>query len=244
MGLSARRGRLHRHPRRHLDLHVDAGLLDGADEVSRAPRSILPILLVASALAFSACGAAETPAGDVPTVPTESTEPSTTVGSTDPDDRDDSDDGVGAPSEEELAAVLAAVATHRVTVDNSFGGGTPFERVEVIETIGETNADGMIDARDGRPLSDAERAAIETALAPLPVAFVPTTVFEDLDPADDPGGRAIVTLAEPAEVDGRPAIASQLWCGGLCGIGGAHELVRVEDGTWTIGEPIGPQWIS
>jgi hypothetical protein len=104
--------------------------------------------------------------------------------------------------------------------------------------------DGLLDARGGRPLGDAERVAIVTALDPLPVAVVPASVFDDLDPMDDPAGRAIVTLAEPAEVDGRLVITSQLWCGGLCGIGGSHELVHVDDGSWSIGEPVGPQWIS
>lgn len=158
-------------------------------------------------------------------------------------DADDAATTSGDLSGQDLADVLAAIAVHRVTVDNSFGGGSPFERIDVIETVGVTGADGFVDARDGRPLADAERAAIAGALAPLPVQFVPATVFDDLDPADDPGGRAIVTLAEPAEVDGQLIVASQLWCGGLCGIGGAHELRR-DDGTWTIGEPVGPQWIS
>ena len=56
------------------------------------------------------------------------------------DDLDPVGNGGDAPttsgdlSERDLAAVLAATAVHRVNVDNSFGGGSPFDRVDVIET--------------------------------------------------------------------------------------------------------------
>jgi hypothetical protein len=55
---------------------------------------------------------------------------------------------------------------------------------------------------------------------------------------------AVVTLAEP-EIDDTTATAhSELYCGGLCAIGGAHELERQPDGTWAVTGEVGPQWIS
>lgn len=145
----------------------------------------------------------------------------------------------------DLPEVLAAAAVHRVTVDNSFGGGSPFERVQVIERLGVVDANGFLDARPGRELNEDERGAIVAALEPLPVEFVAADVLAQTDALDDaPVGRAVLTLGEPAELDGRMSITSQLWCGGLCGIGGANELVRAADGAWSIGESVGGQWIS
>ncbi|MFP5487012.1 MAG: hypothetical protein ACLGHQ_01720 [Acidimicrobiia bacterium] len=186
--------------------------------------------------ALFGCGQVETPAGGVPAdeVPLEPISGSTS-GPT---------PGAVGFTAVDLADVLAAAARHRVLVDNSFGGEAAFTRVDVVDTIGITDDAGMLDARVGRALRDAERDAIAGALAPLPVGFVPASVFESLDPAEDPGGRVIVTLGEPEQMDGRLVIASQLWCGGLCGVGGANELVRAADGTWSIAEPVGGQWMS
>lgn len=151
----------------------------------------------------------------------------------------------GLPGDDELPAVLAAAVVHRVLEDNSFGGGNPFDLVQVIERLGTVDAMGFLDAGDGRELTDAERDEITAALAPLPIEFVPTDVLAGTDAIDDaPVGRAVVTLGAPSELEGRVVITSQLWCGGLCGIGGANELVRGADGTWSIGEPVGAQWIS
>lgn len=206
----------------------------------RAAVSGLAVLAVA-VFELAGCGTSATPAGNELPASTATTATNASGG----DERDaapvDPDAALGP---QDLAAVLAAAAERRVTVDNSFGGDTPFGRVEVVETVGATDANGFLEARGGRPLTDDERVAIVGALDPLPVEFVPAAVFDELDPSDDPGGRVIVTLAEPAEVDGRLVITSQLWCGGLCGTGGAHELLRRDDGTWTIGDPVGSQWIS
>lgn len=191
-------------------------------------------------VAATACGTADAPAGDEPF-----------IGSTDVP-------STGAPSTTEpgavppppvpaadLPEVLAAAALHRVTVDNSFGGGSPFDRVQVIERLGVVDANGFLDARDGRELDELERDAIVAALEPLPVEFVAADVLAETDALDDaPVGRAVLTLAEPAELEGRLTITSQLWCGGLCGIGGANEIVRSPDGAWSIGDPVGMQWIS
>jgi len=141
--------------------------------------------------------------------------------------------------------VLAATAAHRVLIDNSFGGGNPFDRVQVIERLGTVDDMGFLDATEGRPLTDDERDAITTALAPLPVEFVPADVLAETDAIDDAAvGRAVVTLGAPSELEGKLVVTSQLWCGGTCAIGGANELVRSDDGSWSIGGPVGMQWIS
>jgi hypothetical protein len=86
-------------------------------------RAVVPVL---AALALAACGTTGTPAGD------ELREPTATL------------------SDQELAQVLAAATVRRVTVDNSLGGGAP-SRVEVVETVGSADPNGILDARDGRP---------------------------------------------------------------------------------------------
>ena len=77
--------------------------------------------------------------------------------------------GSGPPGEiESVGELFGSAASHRVFVDNSFGGADVFDRVSVVSVVGETSDDG-IDVRFGsgdRDLTADERASIVATLAP------------------------------------------------------------------------------
>ncbi|MEO6124488.1 MAG: META domain-containing protein [Ilumatobacteraceae bacterium] len=144
------------------------------------------------------------------------------------------------------ADVIAAAVLARVTVDNSFGGQDTFTAVTIVQIFGEPTADAMITIEaDGPRFTDAERAAVEASLAPLPVHWTDDPQDPSALTAQAAGQRdAIVTISEPVVTGDSATIVTGLFCGELCAIGGAHELGRQADGTWIITGHPGPQWIS
>ena len=96
-------------------------------------------------------------------------------------------------------------------------------------------------------MTEAERDAITTALAPREVTFV------DLDDVFSSPNTTMTTdvarivLAEPVAFDaeaGRAEMTSTLLCGELCAIGSAHLVERDDDGTWVVTDTIDHGWIS
>src|SRR5689334_21274329 len=75
------------------------------------------------------------------------------------------------------AAILASAAARRAGNGHINRGAVPrFERIEVIDVVGETDADATITfGPPATPLTAAELAAITAALAPSKVTFVPIT---------------------------------------------------------------------
>jgi hypothetical protein len=140
--------------------------------------------------------------------------------------------------------ILGAAAARRVLGDNSFGGQPPFTAVEVVELLGRAGPDDGSVQFDGDavPLTEAERHAISDALAPLPVVFVPAgqPLPDDAHAPSTPR----LTIAQPVVSDGAVTVTTGLFCGSLCGIGGAHAFGRAADGTWVVTGAVGPQWIS
>jgi hypothetical protein len=139
------------------------------------------------------------------------------------------------------------VALARVTRDNSFGGQDVFGEIKVVDRLGTANR-GMVEVGDDSPaLSDAERAAVERALAPRTVVWVESlraVIGPGPPPTSMPDLGAVLTLAMP-EIDGDDAVmTSTLWCGALCGIGGSHTLHRGSSGAWAVTGTEGPSWIA
>lgn len=147
---------------------------------------------------------------------------------------------------EATAEVLGAAAAHRVFNDNSFGGQHVFDRVNVVDSFGTPDSSGSLTPGSRSPLLDEERAAIEAALEPVAVTWVPSlqAVIGDGELADYQQVGAVLTLGRP-EIDGGVAeVTSDLWCGGECGIGGTHVLERGASGFWSVTGTTGDQWIS
>ena len=144
--------------------------------------------------------------------------------------------------------IVAAAALARLTKDNSFGGASVFDRVNIIDRYGTPTADGFLEFGSDNPLIGPEvRAAVEEALKPMSVTWVSSSsdvigTGQEIPSYQDVG--PVLTLSAP-NVDGEQAeITTGLWCGGLCGAGGTYGLEWSESEGWVITGMEGPQWIS
>lgn len=147
------------------------------------------------------------------------------------------------------AAVLAAAAAVRVARDNSFGDPDIFKRVDVVERFGRLSSDmGLPVIGPESPLiTGEERLAIEQALAPRQVSWVPS--LESIVGTGPPPelvleDRAVLFFAEPVIEASRATVVSGLYCGSACGIGGAHTLELDGAGAWKVTGFTGPQWMA
>lgn len=144
-----------------------------------------------------------------------------------------------AETSDARAQLLAAAARHRVFVENSFGGGNPFDRIDVIDQLGSADGGFVRHTDAALRLTGLEKDAIVAGLAPLRVEFVPTQTRVD-------EGAVLVgqlSLSDPTVTDNGAEITTGIVCGGLCGAGGSQRFGFV-DGAWQFIELIGAQWIS
>lgn len=153
------------------------------------------------------------------------------------DDRDPSTSI--APDDANAAAILAASVKQILTVDHSFGVGSPppFDDVRVATAIGGTS---------GAPLAPLQlesiAAAVEATGATVEFTSDPRALIDELFDANQPGV-AVVTVSS-VDVDGdRAEVGMDLWCGSLCGVFLTYEAV-LTDGAWTVTGPIGPIAVS
>ena len=189
------------------------------------------ILLVAAATALVA-SACTTPDGRPPDASPPAPSSSTTS-------------SVDANADEALRGELYGIALARlVTTDNTFGEGFRFTEI-LVQTSTDPGAGGAERRGERRPLTDAERAGIETALAPLGsfrwIDDPETWRTPDLMPVVE--GSAIVGVGEVRFRDGVALVPVSLWCGGLCGLSATYRLVRTGGG-WQVEGFEGPVAIS
>jgi hypothetical protein len=149
---------------------------------------------------------------------------------------DEVDTGAVPPEDADRAALLAAAVERLVTVDNSFGGGDPFDRIDVARSVGG-------DASE--PLGPLALELIAAALEPVAkVVFIddPEAAIAEYFDAATPGV-AVVTV-DDVRVDGdRAEVDVGLWCGNVCGIWLTYEAELGTDG-WEILGTTGPIAIS
>ena len=133
------------------------------------------------------------------------------------------------------AGLLGGAIERLVKVDNSFGGGTPFERIEVENRVGGAAASVF---------ESAERDLIAGAINDVAeVVFIDDSrlaiegYFEQAEPVAVVSVSALRVEGERAEVD------LQLWCGSTCGVFLTYEAVR-EAGSWRILGATGPIAVS
>jgi hypothetical protein len=132
------------------------------------------------------------------------------------------------------AAVLAASARERVSVDNNFGGAA-FATVYVFDKLGAPIGP-KLDFTAPSTIADAERDAVTKALAPTRAEWI-ADHRTLLDLATTIGSRPtipILYLGVPVLTGDTAQVVSSLWCGTTCTAGGAHLLVRGADGTWQV----------
>jgi hypothetical protein len=153
-----------------------------------------------------------------------------------------------SPVPEPTAEIMAVAAQQLVTVDHTFGSGpSPFstflvqDRTDPAAGSGDGPSGG-----DSRPLTDAERSAIERRLSSFgEVLWIDDSAeYRTSDLAPTVEGAVIIGLGEPA-IDADTALAPvSLWCGGLCGTWFTYSLARDSAGEWAIEGIDGPVAIS
>lgn len=159
-----------------------------------------------------------------------------------------SDGGNGGPvTAGDTGAVMAAALAELVANDNTFARGEPpFSRYLVQANIdpyaGTAERDPAVDVR---PLTAAERSAIESALTRFgPVQWIDDPAewrTDDLQPKVE--GSVILGVGEPVfDADGA-LVPVSLWCGGLCGTWFTYRLIETEQG-WQVTGIEGPRAIS
>lgn len=149
-------------------------------------------------------------------------------------------------SEIDSPAVYAAAIHYLAAELNTFGSGHRFSELLVVESTIRGAGDYEAIAEPGSPFSDAERAAIESVLAPLgTVRFIASAdEWRDADLQPVIRGSAILSLAPLEEVDAETAhVGVNLWCSGSCGLW-TTLAVKWIDGEWQVTETIGPTAIS
>jgi hypothetical protein len=144
--------------------------------------------------------------------------------------------------------IVAAASLARLTTDNSFGGASVFDRVNIVDRYGTPVEDGFLEFGSDNPLIGPEvRTAVEEALKPMSVTWVSRSsdvigTGQEIPSYQDVG--PVLTLSAP-NVDGNQAeITTGLWCGDLCGTGGTYGLEWNQSEGWVITGMEGPQWIS
>jgi hypothetical protein len=123
-----------------------------------------------------------------------------------------------------------------------------FDTVDVVGRLGKESSIGMLVVTSASPLMGAaERAAIETALAPVTVHWIDAlTDVIGTAPAMQslPERFAVLSLGEPI-IDGSVAtLTTEVYCGPACAIGGTYELRRDVAGMWAVTGMTGMQWVS
>lgn len=197
----------------------------------------LLLALLVFVVSVAGCGSDDAAVDNPPVTETTTTFQAVPSSASDPDK---------AAGSDVIAELLAATAKHRVFDENSFGGQDVFDRINVIDSVAKPNSNGFLTPDPASLLGDEERAAIAQALAPLDVTWVPSfqAVVGDAEDPDYRDVGAILTLGAPEFNGGQAEVASELWCGGLCGIGGTHVLERDASGVWAVTGTTGESWIS
>ena len=144
--------------------------------------------------------------------------------------------------------IMAAAALELVTVDHTFEiGSRPFSTFLVQDHIDPVaSSDHLSDATDPRPLSRAERRAIDARLGPLgTVEWIDDAAARQGPEANaSASGTAILDFGEPTSDGGTGLVPVTLTCGDLCGTTFTYRLSLDAGGTWVITGKAGPVTVS
>jgi hypothetical protein len=140
---------------------------------------------------------------------------------------------------------MAAALEELVTENHSFGEGPPPFTEYLVQS--HTDVRAGLSGNDGgrRPLTAAERDAIENAIRPFgPLRWINDPDdwrTDDLRPTIE--GSVILGVGEPTIAGSTAAIPLSLWCGGLCGTWLTYRLDAVAGG-WRVRGTEGPVAIA
>ncbi len=163
-------------------------------------------------------------------------------------DGDDGATGTATTTRDDSAQVMAAAIHRLISRDHTFGQGAHRFTEYLIQDHTDPGAGAPVEpgTPPARPLTAAERAAIEAVVAP----FGPHRVIGDAAEWRTKGdvgprieGSVILGVGEPA-IDGDTALVPvSLWCGNLCGNSLSYRIDRTGD-RWRVVGTEGPQVIS
>jgi hypothetical protein len=167
------------------------------------------------------------------------------AGTTGPDGATDTTAALAGGVDDELPLVMAATLEELVTVNHTFGQGPPPFTQYLIQSHTDVDAGPGDTTGARRPLTTAERRAIEEAIDPLgSVRWIDDPAewrTDDLRPVV--AGSAILGVGEPTVDGGSALVPVSLWCGGLCGTWLTYRLDMVH-GAWRVAGTEGPITIA
>jgi hypothetical protein len=152
-------------------------------------------------------------------------------------------------TEDDQAAIYAAVVRQLYTVDHTFGDESPNFPIVYLQA---TDATGMFDPNDPQPEShlpsEQVQSAVVTALDDLPAEFIWIENLDEVPLDSDTGGvegnGAIITLGRnDLQEDGSVHIVASLYFASLGGTGMTY-IVEQINGIWKITGYTGERWIS
>jgi hypothetical protein len=133
----------------------------------------------------------------------------------------------------DVAAIVVAVATHRLYGATGMSGAPTVDRVNVIDRYGTPSVGGNLEVGpDSGVILEHVRAAVDRALAPAAVAWVGhwAQVIDDLSPSVE----VLLTFGEPVFGEHQATIVVDMVCGTLCGEGMTYTLDWSDVQGWTV----------
>ena len=153
------------------------------------------------------------------------------------------------PSEEDQAAVYAAVVRQLYTVDHTFGANPPnFPVVYLVRTTDDGVGDPDAPHADPRVLPESTQTAIVAALNDLPAEFLWVDGADEV-PLDNNtgavvGGGVIITLGNVHIQEGSSALVSAKLFFAMLGATGKTYILEQLNGAWQVTGDTGVQWMS
>jgi hypothetical protein len=150
-------------------------------------------------------------------------------------------------TEQDRAAIYAAVVRQQYTVDHTFGEPPNFPTVYLVKSTDDGIGDPDAPRAAPEALPDAVQAAIVDALGDLPTAVVWVDDRDEV-PMDANStvldGGVVMTLGNiHSQADGSALVSASLYFAAL-GAGGQTYIVELVDGAWQVVGNTGVQWIS
>lgn len=151
----------------------------------------------------------------------------------------------GGDGSSETPDMMSAALVELITVDNTFGAGPPpFTGYFILDRIDPSAGDSTGSSQSTRPLTEEERAAIESAIS----EYGPVTWIDD---PNDAGTEEVVPdalaaflgVGEPVIEDDTAFVPVSMICGNLCGTWLTYRLERA-DNLWAVAGIEGPVTIS
>jgi len=154
----------------------------------------------------------------------------------------DGDSGFGSTPE-----MMAAALVELVTEDHTFGSGPPPFIEYLIQDRIDPSAGNPTASADGttRPLTEAEREAIEDAISPFgTVRWIDDpSEYQTADLVPTIDGAAILGVGEPLLETNSGLVPVSMWCGGVCGTWLTYRL-DFANNTWNVTGIEGPIAVS